>query len=69
MSGEKPERKRRTKVTPAETQLVLLDMIEPMIKTIRNQKVLLDSDIAKLYGVTTKRLNEQVRRNRGSDTV
>ena len=33
------------------------------IHTIRKQKVLLDSDLAKLYEVTTKRLNEQVKRN------
>lgn len=30
---------------------------------IREQKVMLDSDLAELYGVTTKRLNEQVKRN------
>ena len=34
------------------------------ILTIRNQKVVLDSDLARVYGVTTKRLNEQLRRNR-----
>lgn len=33
------------------------------IYLIRNQKVMLDSDLAELYGVETKRLNEQVRRN------
>jgi hypothetical protein len=33
------------------------------IRIIRGQRVLLDSDLASLYGVTTKRLNEQVRRN------
>ncbi len=33
------------------------------IRIIRGQRVLLDSDLAVLYGVTTKRLNEQVRRN------
>jgi hypothetical protein len=32
---------------------------------IRNHRVILDSDLAKLYGVTTKRLNEAVKRNRG----
>jgi ORF6N domain len=32
--------------------------------TIRRQKVVLDSDLAAVYGVTTKRLNEQFRRNR-----
>ncbi|MGB6976486.1 MAG: ORF6N domain-containing protein [Gammaproteobacteria bacterium] len=30
---------------------------------IRNNKVILDTDLAALYGVTTKRLNEQVKRN------
>jgi len=33
------------------------------ILLIRGHKVMLDSDLARLYGVTTKRLNEQVRRN------
>jgi hypothetical protein len=37
--------------------------IEPMILTIRGQKVILDADLARIYGVPTKRLNEQVRRN------
>jgi ORF6N domain len=38
----------------------------PSIKilSIRGQKVVLDSDLAAVYGVTTKRLNEQFRRNR-----
>jgi|SRR5438445_7129382 len=34
------------------------------ILTIRDQKVVLDSDLARVYSVTTKRLNEQLRRNR-----
>lgn len=33
------------------------------ILVLRSQRVLLDADLADLYGVTTKRLNEQVRRN------
>ena len=37
--------------------------IETLIRTIRGQKVMLDSDLAMLYGVTTSRLNEQVKRN------
>ena len=37
--------------------------VESVIKTIREERVILDSDLARLYGVTTKRLNEQVRRN------
>lgn len=37
--------------------------IESLILTIRGHKVILDADLADLYGVTTKRLNEQVKRN------
>ena len=33
------------------------------IRLVRGQRVLLDSDLAALYGVSTRRLNEQVRRN------
>jgi len=38
--------------------------IEEKILFIRNKKVMIDSDLAMLYGVTTKRLNEQVKRNK-----
>jgi hypothetical protein len=37
--------------------------IESRIFLIRGQKAMLDADLAELYGVETKRLNEQVRRN------
>ena len=40
------------------------ERIERSILLIRGRKVLLDVHLAALYGVTTKRLNEQVRRNR-----
>ncbi|MCT4642746.1 MAG: ORF6N domain-containing protein [Bacteriovoracaceae bacterium] len=40
-----------------------IQQIDNMIFIIRNKKVMLDSDLAKLYGVEVKRLNEQVRRN------
>ena len=40
-----------------------LEQIKEMIYIVRGQKVMLDSDLAELYGVETKRLNEQVRRN------
>lgn len=43
--------------------LVLAERIERAIWFVRGHKVLLDSDLAALYGVPTKRLNEQVRRN------
>lgn len=38
--------------------------LESRIQLIRGHRVMLDSDLAHVYGVTTKRLNEQVRRNR-----
>ena len=44
-------------------QLVVMDNIESLIKVIRGQQVMLDRDLATLYGVETKRLNEQVKRN------
>lgn len=49
--------------TEAQTSLVPVEIIERHIYLIRGQKVMLDSDLAEIYGVTTKRLNEQVRRN------
>ena len=39
------------------------DIVVNKIYEIRNQKVMLDSDLAELYGVDTGRLNEQVKRN------
>ena len=45
-------------------ELIITDeFIMSKILLIRNQKVMIDSDLASLYGVTTKRLNEQVKRN------
>lgn len=45
-------------------QIILTEeTISDKIYFIRNQKVMLDSDLAMLYGVETKRLNEQVKRN------
>jgi hypothetical protein len=38
--------------------------IDARILLLRGQRVMLDADLAQLYGVATKRLNEQVRRNR-----
>ena len=38
--------------------------IESLILTIRGKQVMIDRDLAELYGVETKRLNEQVKRNR-----
>lgn len=41
------------------------DSVLPKIYAVRRQKVVLDADLAKLYGVPTKRLNEAGRRNAG----
>jgi len=40
-----------------------LEKIENLILVIRGKQVMLDRDLARLYGVDTKRLNEQVKRN------
>ena len=45
-------------------ELAKKDKIENMIYEIRGREVILDSDLAKLYGVETKRINEAVRRNK-----
>jgi hypothetical protein len=42
---------------------VASENIDAAIQTIRGQKVILDADLARIYGVPTKRLNEQVKRN------
>ncbi|MGE3062901.1 MAG: ORF6N domain-containing protein [bacterium] len=44
-------------------ELTTLNDIESKIFTIRDNQVMLDSDLARLYGVDIKRLNEQVKRN------
>jgi hypothetical protein len=48
-----------------ETSIVRSDRITPFIRSIRDQRVILDADLAALYEVPTKRLNEQVKRNAG----
>jgi hypothetical protein len=54
---------------PAETPVIdryfkETEHIKRQIFVVRGQRVMLDHDLARLYGVTTKRLNEQLRRNR-----
>jgi hypothetical protein len=43
--------------------IIPIERIEKNILLIRGKKVMIDADLAELYGVPTKRLNEQVRRN------
>ena len=44
-------------------QVTIEKIIEQRIFLIRNRKIMLDYDLSNLYGVVTKRLNEQVKRN------
>jgi len=46
-----------------ESSVISAERIERAIYDLRGQRVMLDEDLAELYGVTTKRLNEQVKRN------
>lgn len=43
--------------------LAVLEPVESLIRELRGERVILDADLARVYGVPTKRLNEQVRRN------
>ena len=50
-------------MSPQKGGLVPLERVEGRILLLRGQKVMVDSDLAELYDVPTKRLNEQVKRN------
>ena len=52
-----------TKKLTSNSLNVSIQLVERRIYLIRGQKVMIDEDLAELYGVPTKRLNEQVRRN------
>lgn len=62
MAKEKIEGKAGKVITNCDQLSETID-IQPMIKVIRGQQVILDSDLSALYGVETRRLNEQVKRN------
>jgi hypothetical protein len=40
-----------------------LKLVEPLIRMIRGERIILDSDLAGIYGVKTKMLNRAVKRN------
>jgi hypothetical protein len=48
----------------SKNQIVPVERVENKIIVLRGRRVMLDADLAEIYGVTTKRLNEQVKRNR-----
>ncbi len=50
---------------PDTQQIIPVETIQSRILLIRGHKVMLDADLAQLYQVSTGRLNEQVKRNRG----
>ena len=53
---------RKQRIPPA-LRLVRGFSLNERILTIRGQKVILDADLAELYGVTTKALNQAIKRN------
>ena len=52
-----------SRVSESGGSVVSIERIESRILLVRGHKVLLDGDLAALYAVSTKRFNEQVRRN------
>lgn len=44
-------------------QVINHDKVQEKIITLRNQKIIIDTDVADLYGVETKRINEAVKNN------
>ena len=48
----------------AKAKIVPLERIDGLIHVVRGQKVMLDRDLAALYGVETRVLNQAVQRNR-----
>ena len=48
---------------PSRKDTLVDKSLEPLILVIRNQRVILDADLARLYGVTTKAFNQAVKRN------
>ncbi len=67
MSSESAGQGDGTLITPccmmSKTELMLAPDVVHLIHSVRDQRVILDADLAGLYGVPTKRLNEQYRRN------
>ena len=53
----------KTPKAPSQKSVAASQPVERMIHVIRGQKVILDSDLAEIYGVPTKVFNQAVRRN------
>lgn len=50
-------------MSPIKNKIIPDDMVINKIYMLRGQKIMLDQDLAELYGIETRRLNEQVKRN------
>jgi hypothetical protein len=60
---KKPTAKRKPGTAATPTALLVPEKLATRVHYLRHEKVILDSDLAELYGVTTGRLNEAVQRN------
>ena len=60
---DKREKTENGELVTNRDQLVVVDNIESLIKIIRGQQVMLDKDLATLYGIETRTLNQAVKRN------
>jgi hypothetical protein len=47
----------------AASDIIPVEVVQQRILILRGQRVIIDAELARLYGVTTKRLNEAVKRN------
>jgi len=45
------------------SKTLTVERVEPLLHVLRGERIILDMDLALIYGVATKRLNEQVKRN------
>lgn len=61
--GKEPDIEADTRNGTDTAAIIPIQRVQSVILLIRGQKVILDSDLAALYGVPTSRLNEQVKRN------
>ncbi len=57
------KKKNKTSVTAPEFSLIDENFLKSRIYTIRGIKVMLDADLAEIYGYTTKAFNQQVKNN------
>jgi hypothetical protein len=64
MKGEEKRSPMPARSVKKKQALVRVEPIEPVIRVIRGQRVILDSDLAAIYETSTMRLNEQVKRNK-----